>query len=611
MKNLQAPDHNYRVYGERMYLRPITEEDTEMVLRWRNSDRTRNNFYYRALITPEEHLKWVREKVDKGIVHQFIAVLTEGDLPIGCVYLQHFDPKDQSMESGVFFDENAPGGKGYASEAVALLNREYAFKVLGLHRTFARVLGYNMASRRVHEKAGFTLEEIIEHDAEFNGKWEDTYVFGYFNPEYEVEPIAGKLKNKDLLTVSVPGSKSITNRALLLATLADGTSTLRDVLFSDDSRHFLQCVQDLGFAVTVDEEKRVVTVEGKGGSIPKQEASLNVGSAGTAARFLTAVLGVSEGTYHMDASEQMKRRPMAPLLKALEELGCEVTFEEKEGFFPFTLRSHGFGKREITIDIGQSSQFLSALLIASVLCKEGVDIRVEGTHGMAYIEMTRAMMKEFGAAEGQPDQQYQALDYTVEPDASAAAYFYAMSPLLGIPVQVKGVHFDGLQGDTQFIRILEQMGCSAEDAPEGIVLHPAKDGVIRGITADMSACSDQAITLAAIAPFADSPTTITGIGHIRVQESDRLSAIATELGRMGIRTEEREDSITIYPGMPQAARIETYNDHRMAMGFSLIGLRAEGIVIKDPACCRKTFESYFLQLDEVITKTRKEENHVD
>ncbi len=544
----------------------------------------------------------MREKVAKGLVHQFIAVLHEGDLPIGCVYLQHFDPGDQSMESGVFFDENAPGGKGYASEAVALLNREYAFKVLGLHRTFARVLGYNIASRRVHEKAGFTLEEIIEHDAEFNGKWEDTYVYGYFNPEYEVRSVAGKRPETETLKVSVPGSKSITNRALLLATLAEGTSTLRGVLFSDDSRHFLQCVQDLGFAVTIDEENRVVTVEGKGGTIPRKEASLNVGSAGTAARFLTAVLGVSRGTYHMDASEQMKRRPMAPLLKALEELGCRVTFEEKEGFFPYTIQGRGFGKREITVDIGHSSQFLSALLIASVLCKEGVDIRVEGTHGTAYIDMTRAMMKEFGAAEGQPDQHYRALDYAIEPDASGAAYFYAMCPLLGIPVQVEGVHFDGLQGDTEFIRILEQMGCKATDLPEGVLLEPAENGAIKGITVDMSACSDQAITLAAIAPFADGPVTITGIGHIRFQESDRLKAIATELGRMGIRAEEREDSITIYPGLPHSARIETYGDHRMAMGFALTGLRAPGITILDPACCRKTFENYFLLLDQVIEK---------
>ncbi len=606
MKTLQAPDKSYRVYGERLYLRPITEEDTEMVLRWRNADRTRNNFYYRKLITPEEHLKWVREKVAKGIVHQFIAVLKEEDLPIGCVYLQHFDPGDQSMESGVFFDEKAPVGKGYASEAVALLNREYAFRVLGIHRTFARVLGYNTASRRVHEKAGFSLQAVLEHDAEFNGKWEDTYVYEYLNPEYEVRPVfvpAGK--TQEPLRVSVPGSKSITNRALLLATLAEGTSVLRGVLFSDDSRHFLKCVEDLGFAVTIDKEKREVTVEGKGGTIPQKEASLNVGSAGTAARFLTAVLGVSEGVYHMDSSEQMKRRPMAPLLKALEELGCRVTYGEREGFFPFTLEGRGFGKHTITIDIGQSSQFLSALLIASVLDREGMEIRIRGTHGMAYIEMTRKMMEEFGARHGQPDQRYRALDYAIEPDASAAAYFYAMCPLLGIPVRVEGVHFDGLQGDTEFIRILERTGCKATDQPEGILLEPSEDGIIRGITVDMSACSDQAITLAALAPFADGPTTITGIGHIRLQESDRLAAIATELGRMGIRTEEREDSITIYPGLPKSARVETYQDHRMAMGFSLIGLRVPGITILNPACCRKTFENYFLLLDEVIEDLKK------
>ena len=189
------------------------------------------------------------------------------------------------------------------------------------------------------------------------------------------------------ICVSVPGSKSITNRALLLATLADGVSTLKGVLFSDDSRHFLKCIQDLGFETAVEEAAAVITVSGQGGRIPLKEASQYVGSAGTAARFLTAFLGVSEGTYHMDASEQMRRRPMAPLLASLKELGCEVIFEEKEGFFPFTLKGHGFGQNRITVNIEDSSQFLSALLIASSLCKSDLTIHVEGTHGMSYIRM--------------------------------------------------------------------------------------------------------------------------------------------------------------------------------------------------------------------------------
>ncbi len=411
------------------------------------------------------------------------------------------------------------------------------------------------------------------------------------------------------LTVQVPGSKSITNRALLLATLAEGVSTLRGVLFSDDSRHFLKCIQDLGFDTTVDEDTKVITVTGHGGEVPLKEANQYVGSAGTAARFLTAYLGISNGVYHMDASEQMRRRPMAPLLDSLKELGCEIVYGNHIGFFPFTLHSHGFGQDHITVNINHSSQFLSALLIASCLSEKDFTVNVEGTHGMAYIEMTRKMMAQFGVTVDMPapdtfvtqkNQTYQALDYQIEPDVSAACYFYAMVPLLHIPVMVEHVHFDSLQGDVEFIHILEKMGCTATDTPQGILLTPpAKEG-FSGITVDMSACSDQAITLAAIAPFADSPTTITGIGHIRFQESNRIQAICTELQRMGIRCEEGEDTITIYPGKPASAVINTYEDHRMAMGFSLMGLRSEGIVIDNPNCCRKTFENYFDVLDTII-----------
>ncbi len=432
---------------------------------------------------------------------------------------------------------------------------------------------------------------------------------------YRVPTIYNEIKkNSEPLTVRVPGSKSITNRSLLLAMLAGGKSTLRGVLFSDDSRHFLQCVQDLGFETSVDEGRYIVTVKGLGGKIPCGEASLNVGSAGTAARFLTATLGVSEGIFHMDASEQMKKRPMAPLLSSLRELGCEIRCEDEDGHFPFTLTAHGFGQDHISIDIGHSSQFLSALLIASVLSDRDFTIQVEGTHGMAYIEMTQKMMEQFGVRLKRPTadqfripagQQYKALDYQIEPDVSAACYFYAMAPLLGIPVCVKHVHFESLQGDVEFLHILEKMGCTAKETEGGILLLPPVGSGFHGITVDMASCSDQAITLAAIAPFADSPTCITGIGHIRFQESDRIHAICTELTRMGIRCEEAQDSITIYPGMPRPCTVSTYDDHRMAMGFSLTGLRAEGIVIDDPGCCRKTFENYFEVLDRVIAEMTK------
>lgn len=445
---------------------------------------------------------------------------------------------------------------------------------------------------------------------------------------YAVPCIMDKIQRHRRLTAKVPGSKSITNRALLLATLADGESTLRNALFSDDSRHFLKCVQELGFDTSVDESARVITVSGRGGAVPKKEASLYVGSAGTAARFLTAYLGLSSGIYHIDASDQMRRRPMAPLLAGLRKLGCDITCEQQEGFFPFTLRSHGFGRRETAVNIDNSSQFLSALLISSCLSPADFTIQVEGTHGMAYIDMTCKMMEQFGVcaqhlisnASGDlplsgdcsedtrmhsfhiaAGQRYRALDYRIEPDVSAACYFYAMCPLLNVPVQVENVHFDSLQGDVEFIKILQKLGCTASDDPEGILLTPPADGRFPGISVDMGACSDQAITLAAIAPFADGPTTITGIGHIRLQESDRLTAIVSELKKLGIACDYTDTSVTIYPGTPGKARITTYEDHRMAMGFSLIGLRSEGIVIDNPSCCRKTFEDYFEVLEASLS----------
>lgn len=425
------------------------------------------------------------------------------------------------------------------------------------------------------------------------------------------------LTTKPIL-ISVPGSKSITNRALLLATLANGSCTLRGALFSEDSRHFLKCIQTLGFQTVVDEANCSITVEGFGGKPPLETASLFVGSAGTAARFLTAYLGVSKGTWHLDASEQMRRRPMGPLLQALESLGCEISYEGQPGCFPFTLTGHGFLQPKVTVDIDHSSQFLSALLIASCLSDIQVDIEVTGSHGMSYIAMTRQMMEQFGVKtfvrEASPPQNpscifttlsgqsYRAMDYLIEPDVSAACYFYGMAALLGVSVTVHHVLSDSLQGDIHFLNLLTQMGCSRTETPDGICITGPADGHLRGIHADMSACSDQAITLAALAPFADAPTIITGIGHIRYQESDRIHAICTELTKMGIRCEEEEDQIIIYPGSPSPCTVDTYEDHRIAMGFSLIGLRAPGIVIHNPDCCRKTFENYFDVLDTFIAE---------
>lgn len=432
--------------------------------------------------------------------------------------------------------------------------------------------------------------------------------------QYSVPCIYPKLRNKihkAPYKVSVPGSKSITNRALLLGTLAQGTTTLEGVLFSDDSRHFMECVKDLGFDTKIDEGNKTVIITGLGGDIPKKEASIYVGSAGTAARFLTAYLGVSNGSYYLDASNQMKKRPMAPLLSTLKEAGCEIQFEEKEGYFPYTLSSHGFLKDHLSVDIKHSSQFLSALMIASPLAKAQVTLDVIGTHGMSYIHITQKMMEQFGVTCQQinnasfiipQNQHYKARVYQIEPDASAAAYFFALAAILNVPVEVENITLSSMQGDIHFLNLLKEMGCSILETPNSIQVFPPADGILQGIIADMSSCSDQAITLAALAPFANSKTVIHGISHIRFQECNRMNAIVTELRKMNIICEETEDSITIYPGTPTPSLVETYEDHRMAMGFALIGLKCEGIIIKDPNCCKKTFENYFQTLEDFIQK---------
>lgn len=431
--------------------------------------------------------------------------------------------------------------------------------------------------------------------------------------EKQIQPVSNIMHND--ISVKVPGSKSITNRALLLATLAEGKSRLGGALFSDDSRHFLKCVEDLGFEVCADEKSCEITVTGLGGAVPKKEASIDVGSAGTAARFLAAYLGCSEGSFYLDASAQMRKRPMAPLLTALESIGAEICCTEEPEHFPMTIRGKGILHDHITVDIDKSSQFLSALLISGCLSEKDLHIHIRGSHGMAYIQMTLDMMKQFGvSAERLSDreyiipagQSYRAMEYYIEPDASAAAYFWAAAAILGISVTVEHTHFDSLQGDVAFAKLLERMGCKVEDRKEGICVTGPADGILHGIEADMHACSDQAITMAAISPFADGPVHITGIAHIRLQESDRIAAIAENLTALGIRVQEETDGIWIYPGSLHGAEIKTYDDHRLAMGFAVTGLRCPGITILDPLCCRKTFENYFEVLDAVTAAIQGE-----
>ena len=416
--------------------------------------------------------------------------------------------------------------------------------------------------------------------------------------------------------VEVPGSKSMTNRALLMAALADGTTTLKGVLFSEDSRNFLGSLKSLGFQTKIDENAKIVTGQGCNGTIPVTSGEIYVGSAGTAARFLTAMLAMAEGTFVINASEQMKKRPMKPLFKVLEELGAEIVCLDKEGFLPVQIKGIR-GRRpadercSVKLDISESTQFLSALLLVSSMIKQGLHIEITSARkDGSYIQITRKMMEQFGAVvafDGEryhikSGMKYQSGCYQIEPDVSAACYFYAAAVLTGGRTVVKNVTWNCMQGDLKFLKLLEKMGAEVNDTPDGIEVRGASNGKLKGITVDMKDFSDQTMTLAALAPFADSDVRIENIGHIRLQESDRIHAIATELTRLGIACEEEKDAITIHPGTPKPAVIQTYEDHRMAMAFSLVGLRVAGIEISNPMCCRKTFETYFEVLDSLCSR---------
>lgn len=422
-----------------------------------------------------------------------------------------------------------------------------------------------------------------------------------------------KIKKPLDICVEVPGSKSITNRALLLAAMSDGEILLKGVQFSEDSYNFIKALKKLGFKTDVDIDAKSVKIIGMNGLIPAHEASIYVGSAGTAARFLTAFTAMGSGTYTLDASEQMKKRPMRELLEVLETLGAKFKWLGEEYNFPMEvtgirkkIEDDNFfvADRTVSLNIDRSSQFLSALLMTAPSVFTFLTINLTGSRdARSYVEITEQMMKQFGhkGVERLGADSYRVLsghyhvnEYQIEPDVSAACYFYAMAAVTGGTAIVKYIRKDSMQGDMKFISVLENMGCGTEWTSDGeLKLYAPKNGKLKGIDINMSNFSDQALTLAAIAPFADSPVTIRGVAHIRGQESDRIAVIVNELLRMGIKCDELDDGVVIYPGMPSPATVQTYNDHRVAMAFTVTGMAAEGISIDNPLCCKKTFAQYF------------------
>lgn len=398
---------------------------------------------------------------------------------------------------------------------------------------------------------------------------------------YQVKTIYGKINNKKV-TVSVSGSKSITARALLIAAIAEGESVITNAQYSDDCLTFLNCLKTLGIAV--EQKGTTLKITGCGGKLNTENAIINVGSAGTAARFIPAFLAFQDVRFTVCCSEQMQNRPIAPLITALKSLGAKFTFLQNENCFPFIIEGTSNPNAEVEVDITQSSQFLSSLLISAVCAKKPVKIKAVGGHGLDYVNMTLSIMRSFGVTPAQDNGVYTingsftAQNYEIEPDVSSACYFYAANKILGADIQVNGVTSHSIQGDIKFINLLK---------------------TFEGGKIDMGGFSDQALTLAAIAPFLKEPTEICGVAHIRNQECDRINAIVANLTAMGVKCEERADGVKIYPSQPKPAKIKTFGDHRVAMSFAITGLRAQGIEIENPEVCSKTFKNFFDVLEDV------------
>ncbi|MEV6451200.1 3-phosphoshikimate 1-carboxyvinyltransferase [Streptomyces anulatus] len=399
-----------------------------------------------------------------------------------------------------------------------------------------------------------------------------------------------------MTVIDIPGSKSVTARALFLAAAADGTSTLLRPLRSDDTEGFAEGLENLGYRV--DREADRWHVEGRPAGPAAPDADVYCRDGATTARFLpTLVAAAASGTYRFDASAQMRRRPLAPLTRALTTLGVDLRHEEAEGHHPLTVRAAGIEGGGLTLDAGESSQYLTALLMLGPLTAQGLRIEVTELVSAPYVGITLAMMRDFGVEverEGNtftvPPGGYRATAYAVEPDASTASYFFAAGALTGREVTVPGLGAGALQGDLRFVDVLRAMGAEVEVGADATAVRST--GRLRGLTVNMRDVSDTMPTLAAIAPYADGPVRIEDVANTRVKECDRLEACAENLRAMGITVHTGPDWIEIHPGTPKPTEIATRGDHRIVMSFAVAGLRTPGLTYDDPGCVRKTFPRF-------------------
>jgi 3-phosphoshikimate 1-carboxyvinyltransferase len=444
--------------------------------------------------------------------------------------------------------------------------------------------------------------------------------------------------------VSLPGSKSITNRALLLSALCDGPVTLTGALFSEDTRIMADALRRLGIMVGEDEASRSFRIDGQGGRIPAEEADIFVGNAGTAARFLTALCAAApRGVYRIDGVPQMRKRPMKGLIEALRSLGPKIRCLGEEGFFPIEIKTGGLSGGLVRIDASESSQMLSALFMIAPLAREPIEVKLIGQVRWPFVRMTQLFMSGFGGIGVGKWTEHQSYlpakgtyrspgTYRIDSDATAASYFLALPLVAGGSLYLPNLRFGNqtLQGDARFAEVLRSVGLAIDERrPEhggdellkwisdnsvlGTFAAYFRPAPLMGVTQNFNEFSDTFLTLAAIAPLLQGPTKITGIAHTRKQETDRVSGMARELRKLGQEVLETEDSLEIRPRpLPLADRpveIDTYGDHRFAMSFGILGcrdLRGDGrpwLAIRDPGCCAKTFPDFFTELESLRRKS--------
>ncbi len=428
--------------------------------------------------------------------------------------------------------------------------------------------------------------------------------------ELEIAP----LTKPPSATVTVPGSKSITNRALVLAALAsrETSCVLNGALRSEDTEVMLDCLARLGFTLEADwvANRIIVAKHDSDRIIPAESADLFVANSGTTMRFLTAMVSLGEGRYRLDGIARMRERPIGDLLAALSQLGVSAESETGNECPPVVVASSGVSGGTAWVKANVSSQFLSGLMLAGAFTRQPIHINISNETELVskpYVHMTMDMLLAWGRsgyANGpEPHISFVLADkppspplssYDIEPDASAASYFWAAAAIMGGRVTVSGLTRKSLQGDVRFVRVLEQMGCRVEEREAGITVHGKP---LRGVDVDMNDISDTVMTLGAVACFAEGPTTIRNIGHIRHKETDRIAALATELRKLGAEVEEHADAMTITPGPLKGCAVDTYHDHRMAMSLALIGLKVPGVVIRDPGCVAKTYPGFWQDLE--------------